>query len=615
MRLSERLGFGPKQYLFPRVEDTEHDSDLTRWSVAGPLALNAWLKETFDRKRSLRGVFDAFTKRGEPWLEHVLEGIEFVGRMDVADRASNGLRLAVTHDKRNTREPSVFGSMLKRAFDNPKLSDHNHEHSRRLERWLETMMLNIGELRHSHSVFHWIDSTILFSYWHDVDQLMSLERNEEESRNLSVKKGHALAGAVMILALHRRYAVERKVSVHDAWEICAGSALMMIKHDEPERFMQALSGMQNAYTEADGFRQYLKGETLEKLYEANELNLFTLTPAQLIDLLGRIKKKHGFMVDGSIFGLLPAFEKEYAAELEDLKKNERPLIESITDEEKRSFRLAATASVLADVFDMVTPPLEALFRTINTQYSRTRPFFRLSTVPDMMRSITEESGNVSAEGDSDTRRILWELANLEHLHDSVVTDSRLVQGVNRDSAIMGALAFRDIGIRIMQGDVSDIPALYHKRKELLTQKALHKANVPFAKRWLLMRDFHKNQRLSLISQELSRLGSANQALLLGQKFHQLDLEAAQIIDCLANKPEHEGIKIYSDKEIRQFQELCDTLIVQLMNKYSVNPKRLKRYRSKLARGQYPGITPYTTYDSLGGTPRTLVEPILSQIPG
>ena len=212
------------------------------------MALNAWLKETFDRKRSLRGVFDAFTKRDEPWLEHVLEGIEFVGRMDIADRASNGLRLAVAHDKRDTRLTSAFGSMLKRAFDNPKLSDHNHEHSRRLERWLETMMLNIGELRHSHSIYHWIDSSILFSYWHDADQLLSLQRNDEESRDLSVKKGHALAGAVMLLALHKRYAIERKVSIHDAWEITAGAALMSLKHDEPERFMAALSGMQNAYT-------------------------------------------------------------------------------------------------------------------------------------------------------------------------------------------------------------------------------------------------------------------------------------------------------------------------------------------------------------------------------
>lgn len=458
MRLSERLGFGPKQYLFPRIENTEHDADLTRWSVVGPMAINAWLKETFDRKRSLQGVFDTFTKRGEPWLEHILEGIEFVGRMDIADRASNGLRLAITRDRNDVGKESVFGCMLKRAFDNPKLSDHNHEHSRRLERWLETMMLNIGELRHSHSIFQWIDSAILFSYWHDADQLLSLERNEEEGRDLSVKKGHALAAAVMLLALHRRYAIERKVSIHDAWEISAGAALMTLKHDEPERFMEALSGTQNAYTETGGKRQYLKGDILEKLYENNELNIFTLTPAQLIELLARIKKKHGFIGEGmgSRYGLLPAFEKEYASELHELAQNERPIIDSITDEEKRSFRLAATASVMADVFDMVAPPLEALLRSMNTQYSRQRPFFIPASSEYMMQLITEEAGNVSADVDSDTRRVLWQLMHLEHLQDSVVTDSKFVQSVNRDSAIMGALAFRDIGSKIMQGDISDI---------------------------------------------------------------------------------------------------------------------------------------------------------------
>lgn len=609
MKLSEHLGFGPKPYLFPRAEDTEHDTDLTRWSIAGPLALNAWLKETFDRKRSLRGVYDAFTKRDEPWLEHVLEGIEFVGRMDVADRASNGLRLAVARDKRDTRRPSAFGIMLKRAFDNPKLSDHNHEHSRRLERWLETMMLNIGELRHSHSIYHWIDSTILFSYWHDADQLLTLQRNEEEGRDLSVKKGHALAGAVMLLALHRRYAIERKVSIHDAWEISAGAALMSLKHDEPERFMEALSGTQNAFIEVNGSKQYLKGDILKKLYEANQVNLFTITPAQLIELLQRIKKKSGFMVDGSTYGLLPAFENEYTEELLELEQNDRPIIETITDEEKRSFRLAATASVMADVFDMVTPPLEALLRTMNTQYSRLRPFYRQNSSEEMFRAITMGDGNVSPEADCDTRRILWELANLEHLEDSVVTDSALVRGVNRDSAIMGALAFRDIGSRLMQGDVSDITNIYAKRKTSLVQKALNKANVPFVKRWLLLHDYRRSNTDARIMAELKESGSDAQSMALRSKFNQLDQEANQIITSLTKKPGYEGITRYSEDQITEFQNLCDMVIKELMNKYQVNEKHLKRYRSKLMRGQYPGITPYTTYDSLGGTPRTLVAPI------
>lgn len=611
MRLSEHLGFGSKQYLFPRVEDTEHDADLTRWSVAGPMALNAWLKETFDRKRSFRGVYDAFTKRGEPWLEHVLEGIEFVGRMDIADRASNGLRLAVTRDRRDTREPSAFGTMLKGAFDNPHLSDHNHEHSRRLERWLETMMLNIGELRHSHSIFQWIDSTILFSYWHDSDQLLSLQRNKEEGAEYSVKKGHALGAAIMLLALHKRYAVERKVSIHDAWEICAGAALMTLKHDEPELFMEALSGTQSAYSIVGGVRQYLSGDTLEKMYDANQLDLFTLAPGQLVELLRRIKQKHGFIDEGSgsTYGLLPAFEKEYADELKSLKENYRPMIDSITDEEKRSFRLAATASVMADVFDMVTPPLEALLRTMNTQYSRQRPFFRMTSIDDMMHSITHEAGNISSDMDCDTRRMLWELMNLEHLQDSVVTDSRLVRGVNRDSAIMGAIAFRDIGSQLMRGDVSAIGRIYQKRKESLAQKSLIKANMPFIKHWLLMREYRRSLDITRVLEELNLHGADTQSTMLGKKFTQLDEESIHIIASLTSKPGSEGLQLYSEDQIAQFQNLCDLVINALMKKYAVSDKRLKRYRGKLARGEYPDITPYTTYDSLGGTPRTLVEPI------
>ena len=118
------------------------------------------------------------------------------------------------------------------------------------------------------------------------------------------------------------------------------------------------------------------------------------------------------------------------AELHELEMNNRPMIETITDEEKRSFRLAATASVMADVFDMVAPPLEALMRTMNTQYSRSRPFFRMQSPEEMMKAIMLEGGNVSAEVDSDTRRILWELANLEHLQDSVCREA--LRG-NRDN--------------------------------------------------------------------------------------------------------------------------------------------------------------------------------------
>lgn len=124
-----------------------------------------------------------------------------------------------------------------------------------------------------------------------------------------------------------------------------------------------------------------------------------------------------------------------------------------------------------------------------------------------------------------------------------------------------------------------------------------------------MREYHKNHFASLITEELTRQGSEAQAIMVQQKFAQLDTESTEIIKSIAKKPGRDGIQIYSKEEIGQFQSLCDMIIAELMKKYSVNAKRLKRYRSKLSRGEYPGNTPYTTYDSGGGIPRTLVKPI------
>ena len=104
-------------------------------------------------------------------------------------------------------------------------------------------------------------------------------------------------------------------------------------------------------------------------------------------------------------------------------------------------------------------------------------------------------------------------------------------------------------------------------------------------------------------------GSDTQSMMLRNKFYHLDTEANQIITSLTNKPGSEGITRYNEEQIMEFQNLCDMVIRELAKKYGVSEKRMKRYRSKLSRGKYPGITPYTTYDSLGGTPRTLVEPL------
>lgn len=614
MRLSEHLGFGPKPYLFERPTETKYDEDLSRWTVSGPISMDAWIRQTFDRGRSIQGVFRSFRGRKERWLDHILEGIEFVGRMEVADLASNGLRGAVLWDNRDHTRPSEFGTMLTRAYNNPQLSDHNHEHSRRHERWLESMFLNIGELRHSHSVFSWIDSALLFSYWHDVDQLLTLERNLTEGKYLPAKHGHALAASVMILALHERYAIERKVSIHKAWEICAGTALMIARHDKPEGFAAGLVGTKNAYRELpDGFRQLLHGRQLQEIFDKNELDLFTISPSQLMELLRMEKEKHGFVDDTeSVWGLHPAFEEEYRYELALLANNTVPIIKDVTPRERMSYRYAAEATVLADVFDMVSPPTESIFRTLNTQHSRGRPFFRTDMgLEAQLAHIGSDIGNIDPDVDSDVRRMFWELVHMEHIKDGITADSPFVRSINRETAIMGALAFKDIGMRIMRGDLSDIDTLYHFRKAQVARKTLAKAGYSKVRRLAVYQSVMKTGDDAIIIELLEKKGNGRLLGRYREKVHNLDIEAQRIKDGLLQKPDSDGrrLRVYEESDRRAFEALASSVIQALSEKYSVSVGRLKRYRARVAKRSYPGVIPYRTYDSLGGTPRTLVAPL------
>ena len=505
--------------------------------------------------------------------------------------------------------------MLTRAFNNPGLSDHNHEHSRRHERWLESMFLNIGELRHSHSVFTWLDSAMLFSYWHDVDQLLSLERNFTEGTNFPVKRGHALAAAAMVFALSDRYAVERKVSKHRAWEICGGAALMIARHDLPERFAAGLAGMAKAYNQnPDGTRELLRGEELKKLFDKNELDLFTMAPSQLMELLTMEKAGSGFVdpARDQTWGLLPSFEDEYMTKLVALAHNDRPIFGDISPEDRMVYRYGAGAVVLADVFDMVAPPIESIMRKLNTQHAQRRPFYRSEMdVLSQLSQIRDSVGNIDHQFDSDVRRVLWELVHMEHIKDGVIAESPYVNSINRDVAIMAALSFKDIGQRIMAGDLTDIERHYQFRKSQVARKTLAKANYSKIRRILVDRPRLLSGDDRQVVELLERHGDRELLRRYKEKITNLEAEAQAIQSTFFQKPGSDGnsVRVYEDGDIEAFAALCDAAIASLCEKYTIPQKRLKRYRAKVARGKYPPSTPYMTYDSIGGKPRTLVAPL------
>jgi len=480
------------------------------------------------------------------------------------------------------------------------------------------MLLNIGKLRHSDSVVDWIDSAFLSAYFHDIDQLLTLERNSEERQaqggvlsELPAKKGHALAAAVMMLTLHKRYQEEAVLRKRESWDICAGAAYMILKHDIPEELSDTLKGRGLPYAmDGEGQKTFFHGQELKEKFEKNELDLVKITPSQLIDLLRMVKKEHGFLNDDSTYGLLGQFEQEYRKELESLEKNERPLLERSQDENiRKSLDYMTEITVRADLLEMIAPPVEAIFRTLNTQYSKSRPFFLHEEGSTGLQNILEGSGNVQSSSDSDTRRILWEFVHLDSLsNESGIADSRYLKRVHKENAILGLLAFRTIGSHIMQGDMSDFRHHYEQRIVDISRKALSKAGFGFLEReYLIVKA--KKYGSYIIEQALEKRGSQPLHERYHNKIAHLNAEMTSIITGLRKGAE--TLPVYTEADRMQFEAVCDRVLETLCVQHKVSKRELKRYKVKAWNHDFTSTTPYRRYDSIAGTEhiRTLIKPL------
>lgn len=619
------------QTLFPDREAAVAEIDSLVFRIEH--GVNIWVKEAATFRRDPLEILHGIYGRDESAFHHALEGIAFLGMMDIGDRAANGLRLEIERVASVNGVINDFGDVLRRATNDPLFSDHNHPHFRRYERWVEAIVMNIGNLRHSESISEWVDSLMLQPYFHDIDQTLSLQRNFDENRGigenqppeLAVKKGHAVAGAVMILALHKLYAKNRIQHTGDAWKVAAGAAYMMLKHDEPENLMAALSrtfvdndGVEKpkikAYSFIDNQRILMHGSQLLQLFNDNKLDLTTLSPSQLVEILKMIKAESGFFADGrSIYGLHPEFEKLFGDQLRDLENNHDPIFYRLDEAEVTALNLATEVAIRADMMDMIAPPTEAIYRTLMTQYSQQRPFWR-DNIPlqILAEQISAGSGNITSETDSDVRRLLWEFMNIEHVSpDSVLARSRYINKVNRDNSILGILVLKQIGQKFITGDFSPVSDSYKQRISGLTDKALNKAGISYLTQLWLQRQFRAHRNPILISDYIERQGyiELSQSY-LANVTHLLEEEQALIGSLNAKYAEFTGVDFDPVHQATLFIITCDQVIDQLCDKYHVSRKKLNRYKKKIATGKTWQSLPYRAYDSLGNPEqiRTIIPP-------
>ncbi len=571
-------------------------------------------------------------------MHYTDEMLRMAYELDLSQRGVNALRLDLLLQDDGSISP--FGELLNNALENPALVDHNHHHLRRVEQTLLAIILNSQELQ-TEDAQAWYRSAFLAASLHDNDQLISLQRNTL-GEHLSVKKGHALAGAVMAMLFAQRYARECGLDPQEAERIVRGAAYMILKHDEPERISQALDGNRNAHG--------LHGEELYKVYQENLLDLTTLSPKQLIEMLRYEKGKAGFT---SFYGLSEECEKEYQAQLELLEVDDNPLLQfSVAENNKKeALKLMTEVVVFADIADMVAPPYEAIYRTLMTQYSQKRPFFTpvdeefikyvqlelknagkdklsetASKVDYYVALIENGSGNTPTEYvhlDSDVRRLLFEFHHLVGMNSSRISRLRYIREMNSVNAMMGIYALGNVAERIMTNDYSVIQAserrqLYNIAKKMYRRSnpALNFENIDRESRNVSPTSEPDSDKLRRIPDEveLQRL-EASLKLNLDPKdaaqynrLKQLVKSVTQhTIDSIKKKPSH----AYSEEDIVLTKNIIQRLITRIADEFQHSLEEQAIYRKNSEFQESTWLSPFSSYLSTEDNPykgRTIYPP-------
>lgn len=619
-----RIGFftEPPQYLFPRSASSKSNHDLEDPVFISRHGFNVWWRETKRRKRSYPEMIRI--AKNENLFDHSIDGFYFAHKMDIADRAANGLRVNMVFDNRHPESQNIseFGLMVNYGFNNPAIADHGHPHSRRVERFVETMLLNIGELRHSESVKQFIDPLLLYANFHDLSQIYNLQHNltYPKEKIFDVKKAHGLESAIMLLTMHFRYAIERKVTVHEAWKQTAQAATMIMIHDSPEKFMRVLN---SNIVAADLVKNLSSEERIKKfaeIFDKNEKTVCDVTTISPSDLLKTLAFLKGKKESDKTYGLPECFVQEYRKEIKSLASNNLPLLfyedfspqklnvtkPGIPNKDKEAFKLAAEVALTADLIDMRIPGEESILRTLRTQRSRDRKFFPTKNFQykDVRNLIFEGSGDISANESffSDVLRILWESVNIEKLIRGLPEDNPLIRSeslhkIIKDASIMSVLSLQAIGNRLLAGDFEVITEVFERRLAALIKKVENRTGLRLA-------HLDDNQLRQALFADAKKHDISIRLL---EETRNLKNESREIIRNLKNKIPTP----YTDEQISTFNELINSVLAELFVRYQVNSKEEIKYRKLVAAHRLPKSLPYQSYESLGEYRKikTLIDPI------
>lgn len=265
-----------------------------------------------------------------------------------ADRRANQLLLGMTPSFRDE------------YFTTLEVIDH---HGKSHVKRVKAAILLLDEHTPEVHVPQWVkDAQLRFAPEHDANQAYQEYRILEGHlpSRIDSKYGHGVGGAVMSLAMYKDYARSLHISEQEAKKISFATALMEIAHDAPSRIRQAMGLMQgNEQKSAKEFREEGGFEALRSAFENATVDLFSLSPMDMVDLLQDIKTRKGF---DTPYGLGPIFEDAYSDVLAELAQDATPLLADISAKDKKAIQYATLIATIADMMDMILPNDEAFAR-------------------------------------------------------------------------------------------------------------------------------------------------------------------------------------------------------------------------------------------------------------
>ncbi|KKQ36276.1 MAG: hypothetical protein US54_C0074G0002 [Candidatus Roizmanbacteria bacterium GW2011_GWA2_37_7] len=155
-----------------------------------------------------------------PLSEVNIDSLE--GQIELAKLRANTFRYHISADGISGK--SAYGKLFSYGLDWPLVIDHGHHHSRHVKKTIRYALKEYdtfypGALDpNDPETLSDLSALMLFSYNHDgLDQQVSAIRNLVNTDiKLPVKRGHALAGSVMLMAYTPEYAQRCGIPIDEA---------------------------------------------------------------------------------------------------------------------------------------------------------------------------------------------------------------------------------------------------------------------------------------------------------------------------------------------------------------------------------------------------------------